>query len=105
MFEWLRELDDLLRGRKTTREALAEGTGHVRLEPLVWTSIALGLIYGAFMGLFAVMNREDGDKWLQLLATTLKVPALFLLTLVVTFPSLYVFSALLGVRLGKLLGG
>lgn len=100
MLDWLRELDELLRGRKTTGEALAEGTRHLRLEPLVYTAVALGLVYGACMGLFAVANHEVPEKWLQLLATTLKVPALFFFTLVVTFPSLYVFSALLGVRLG-----
>jgi hypothetical protein len=33
------------------------------------------------------------------LASIIKLPALFLLTLVVTFPSLYVFSAIIGVRL------
>ena len=36
---------------------------------------------------------------MQLLATTIKVPALFYLTLLVTFPSLYVFNALVGSRL------
>ena len=36
---------------------------------------------------------------MQMLATILKVPLLFLLTLIVTFPSLYVFSALSGSRL------
>ena len=100
MLAWLRELDDLLRGRKSTAEALCEGTRHIRLEPLLWTAIVLGLVYGAFMGLFAVVNHESSTKWLQLLSTMLKVPALFFLTLLVTFPSLYVFSALLGVRLG-----
>ena len=35
----------------------------------------------------------------QLLASTIKVPALFFLTLAVTFPSLYVFNALVGSRL------
>jgi len=100
MRAWLKELDELLRGRSTSREALAEGTAHLRLAPLVWTSIALGLVYGVFMGIFAVANRDDPHRWLQLLATMVKLPALFLFTLVVTFPSLYVFSALLGVRLG-----
>lgn len=100
MLEWLKELDDLLRGRKTTGEALAQGTGHLRLGPFVAAAVALGVVYGACMGLFAVANHEVPEKWLQLLATTLKVPALFFFTLVVTFPSLYVFSALLGVRLG-----
>lgn len=37
---------------------------------------------------------------MQLVASTLKVPALFFLTLLVTFPSLYVFNALVGSRLG-----
>ncbi len=100
MLAWLRELDELLRGRKTTEEALGEGTGHLRLEAFMWTSIALGLVYGVCMGLFAVANHAGTERWLQLLATTLKVPALFCFTLIVTFPSLYVFSALLGVRLG-----
>ena len=42
---------------------------------------------------------DDGPRYEQLLATTLKVPALFILTLLVTFPSLYVFNALVGSRL------
>ena len=37
--------------------------------------------------------------WEQLLASTVKVPLLFCLTLLVTFPSLYVFNALVGSRL------
>ena len=36
---------------------------------------------------------------MQLVATAVKVPALFYLTLFVTFPSLYVFNALVGSRL------
>jgi len=99
MAGWLSELDDLLRGNKTKKELLAGGTAHIRLQPLVVVAVLLGVIYGLFMGLFAVLSRE-APCYEQLLATTVKVPALFFLTLVVTFPSLYVFSALLGVRLG-----
>jgi hypothetical protein len=36
---------------------------------------------------------------MQMLAASVKVPALFLLTLLVTFPSLYVFNALVGSQL------
>jgi hypothetical protein len=61
----------------------------------------LGAAYGACMGVFALL-REGRDGGLQMLASTLKVPLLFLLTLAVTFPSLYVFSALAGSRLGAL---
>ena len=51
------------------------------------------------MGWFALFNRPDGPGFAQLIATTFKVPLLFALTLVVTFPSLYVFNALVGSRL------
>jgi hypothetical protein len=50
------------------------------------------------MGCFAVL-KPGGPSYLQLIAAMLKVPALFFLTLVVTFPSLYVFNALVGSRL------
>jgi hypothetical protein len=44
-------------------------------------------------------NFDPNMRYMQLLATTIKVPALFYLTLLVTFPSLYVFNALVGSRL------
>jgi len=50
------------------------------------------------MGLYALL-RPVSPSSLQLLATTVKVPLLFLLTLAVTLPSLYVFSALMDSRL------
>jgi len=98
MIDWLRELDEALRGRKADPRLLAEGTGHIRITPLVAVSVALGMIYGVCMGLYAVATRTP-PSFAQLVASAVKVPALFFLTLVVTFPSLYVFSALLGVRL------
>ena len=95
---WLRELDELLRGRKTSPSRLAEGTEHLRMGPFLFAVVVLGLIYGAFMGLYAVLNRTPPCTQ-QLIASTVKVPLLFLLTLIVTFPSLYVSSALLDTRL------
>jgi hypothetical protein len=56
------------------------------------------MAYGVCMGCFAVFRGGGASAW-QLVATTLKVPALFVLTLLVTFPSLYVFNALVGSRL------
>ena len=50
------------------------------------------------MGLYALF-RPGTPSIAQLAATTFKVPLLFLLTLVVTFPSLYVFCALVNSRL------
>jgi len=99
MIDWMRELDEALRGRKADPRLLAEGTAHIRITPLVAVSVALGIIYGVFMGLYAVATRTP-PSFAQLVTSAIKVPALFFLTLVVTFPSLYVFSALLGVRLG-----
>jgi hypothetical protein len=60
---------------------------------------ALGLAYGLCMSAFNLSNSAGTDAWKQVLACTLKVPALFLLTLLVTFPSLYVFNAMVGSRL------
>jgi hypothetical protein len=92
---WLKELDRLLRG-ETARAVVAErNTSPLDLGACVGAAIALGVVYGLFMGLFAVLTRTP-PCWPQLIATALKVPALFLFTLVVTLPSLYVFSALLG---------
>jgi len=96
---WLSELDEVLRGRKADPSLLARGTSHIRIQPLVLGSVLLGVIYGIFMGLYAVATRTP-PSLAQLVASAIKVPALFFLTLVVTFPSLYVFSALFGVRLG-----
>ncbi len=99
MINWLKELDEALRGRKADPRLLAEGTTHIHIQPLVAVSVALGMIYGVCMGLYAVATRTP-PSFAQLVTSAVKVPALFFLTLVVTFPSLYVFSALLGVRLG-----
>jgi hypothetical protein len=99
MIQWLKELDDVLRGHKADPGLRAEGTSHIQITPLVGVSIVLGVIYGVCMGLYAVLGR-GAPCYEQLAASAIKVPALFFLTLVVTFPSLYVFSALLGVHLG-----
>ena len=95
---WFSESDSLLRGDTTRAVLAARGTAPLHLGASVGASVLLGAVYGLFMGLFAVLTRTP-PCWQQLIATALKVPALFLLTLVVTFPSLYVFSALLGTRL------
>lgn len=99
MATWLRELDEVLRGHKADPRLLAEGTAHIHIPPLIAVSVVLGMIYGVCMGLYAVATRTPPCIE-QLVASAVKVPALFFLTLAVTFPSLYVFSALLGVRLG-----
>jgi hypothetical protein len=81
-----RKLDSLLRGGETAALPLV-----LSLQLIV----GLGAIYGACMGLFAVSGGGSAG-WLQALASSAKLPALFLLTLLVTFPALYVFSVLSG---------
>jgi hypothetical protein len=95
---FFRDIDFLLRGQFTKREDLQAGKVLSPVRTLVAASLLLGAVYGAFMGLYSVL-RSDGANWAQLVAATVKVPLLFLLTLVVTFPSLYVFSALARSRL------
>lgn len=94
----LRAIDDLLRGRLTSKEDLAAGRIEVPVLTLVVSGLVLGALYGIFMGIYATL-RPDNPSFAQLLATSLKVPLLFLLTLLVTYPSLYVVSALFDSRL------
>jgi hypothetical protein len=50
------------------------------------------------MGSYALF-KAGGPSYVQVFAAMVKVPLLFFLTLLVTFPSLYVFNALVGSRL------
>ena len=95
MSNLLRLADDLLRGGAGGREARLRARDSTPLANLIVLGLVLGAIYGAFMGLYGVLRPQSPTVY-QWLATTLKVPLLFLLTLLVTFPSLYVFSVLAG---------
>lgn len=93
-----RDLDEILRGEATRLTMLREG--EVRIAPgrLTRVIVALGVAYGFCMGCYALLS-SDGPEFRQVLASMLKVPLLFYLTLLVTLPSLYVFNALVGSRL------
>lgn len=86
-------LDQVLRGNFTRREVLAAGKLEVPVAALVRLCLLLGAGYGVCLGCFAVFGGAK-QALLQLVASALKVPLLFLLTLCVSFPSLYVFAAL-----------
>ncbi len=98
---WLREVDRLLRGQATESANLRQGGLPVTSDRLQLAVVVLGFVYGLCMGTYALLKGGDG-AFLQLLSGMIKVPALFLLTLLVTFPSLYVFNALVGCRLSVL---
>jgi hypothetical protein len=97
--EWIKSLDNLLRGETTRLGALRSGTIDVPASGLSFLIIVLGAFYGACMACFAAFNRPSSAAFLQMIASAGKIPLLFFLTLFVTFPSLYVFNALIGSRL------
>jgi hypothetical protein len=105
MLNWLTQLDRLLRGDVTRADELREGRINVDATGMAVMIVVLGMIYGLCMGSYSLMKEvpanvaDPSPPYMQLVATTLKVPALFYLTLFVTFPSLYVFNALVGSRL------
>lgn len=96
--EWVRQLDRLLRGEATRLSSLKRGAIDISPDGMSLIILVLGLFYGACMGSYALFQ-HGGAGWVQVIATTGKVPVLFALTLLVTFPSLYVFNALVGSRL------
>jgi hypothetical protein len=98
MRRWLNELDRILRGEATRLDALREDSFKIPLRGLLVVILLLTAWYGACMGFFAGF-REEGPCFMQWLAGIVKVPAMFFVTLAVTFPSLYVFNALVGSRL------
>lgn len=95
---WFAELDRLLRGEATRPSALQRGGVEVPVGGLTVVGTLLGGVAGACMGSYAV-SHAGGTGPVQILASAVKIPVLFALTLVVTFPSLYVFNALVGSRL------
>ena len=97
--EWIKSLDGLLRGDANKLESLRKGTIEVPTNGLLFLIIVLGAFYGACMACFAAFSRPASAAILQMVASAAKIPLLFLLTLLVTFPSLYVFNALIGSRL------
>lgn len=93
-----KNLDRILRGEATRPLMLSRGTIDVSVRDLTVVLVILAMVTGASMGCFALF-RPNAPSVLQLLASTVKLPALFALTLIVTLPSLYVFNALVGSRL------
>jgi len=86
-------LDRVLRGSFLRTDTLTQGRVEVPVRRLITLALLLGAIYGGCLGGFSLFRGAD-FAWAQVLASACKVPLLFLLTLLVTFPSLYVFAAL-----------
>lgn len=103
MIHAIKSLDRILKGQATDLPTLRRGTLDVSVGSLTVLLVVLGAVYGVCMGTFAVATRwgigEARLGFLQMAYSAAKVPMLFVLTLVVTLPSLYVFNALVGCRL------
>lgn len=101
----LRDVDDLLRGERTRPQSLTERGLDVASRRLVIVITLLCMIYGVCMGTYSLLKEapptlaDPNGRYWQVLASMVKTPALFFLTLIVTLPSLYVFNALVGSRL------
>ena len=100
---WLFAVDQILRGEATP---LATGEHREIKFPLIGVSIvviAMAVAYGFCMGAFSLIHGAEIGEYsralLQTFASMIKVPMLYVLTLSITFPSLYVFNALIGSRL------
>lgn len=99
LYHWVNSLDRILRGETTSLASIRKGMMELPVLGLTVVLLSLAAIYGFCMAWFGLFARPDGAGVQQLFANMIKVPALFLLTLIVTFPSLYVFNALVGSRL------
>lgn len=81
----------LLRDRKAFLEEIREG---IKLETknaaLLLCSSLFFAIYGAIIG--------SSHSWMQALSSSIKLPALYLITLIICFPTLYFFNILFGSR-------
>jgi len=92
MLNSFRQLDTILRGDATRLSSLQQGQIGIPIAGLTFVLLTLGIVYDICMGAFAVINgytNEDvvADAWMQMFASTVKLPLLFLLTLFITFPS------------------
>ena len=96
LLSWFVELDRILKGEATRIADLRDASIKMPVRGVSFVLILLGMLYGVCMGFYALINHGNN---MQMLASTVKVPALFILTLVVTLPSLYVFNALVGSRI------
>ena len=90
------QIDGLLRGSEWRSSEAS--LGKLSVGQLIVATVLLAAVYGFFMGWYGIFSRPE-PEYRAVVACLWKVPSLFLMTLFICFPSLYVFSALLGSRL------
>lgn len=92
-------LDNILRRREAFFTEIFEGVNlHARIRQFLFAIVTLSLIYGITMGATALsIGLEHGG--LQMLSSGIKVPLLYLLTLLVCYPVLFIILVLMGSKL------
>jgi hypothetical protein len=81
----------LLRDRKNFLEEIHEGVGlKSKISSLMLSSFACFAVYGTILGTF--------HSPLQAASSAIKLPALYLITLLICLPTLYIFNTLFGSR-------
>lgn len=95
-------LDGLLRHRERFFERVFAGEGiGVHVRRFVAAIVVLSATYGVAMGCMG-FTHDVGRALLQLAASAVKVPLLYLASLLVCYPVLYVVLVLMGARLSFL---
>lgn len=99
VFGFFRLLDELLRRRDTFFEEVFNGQRvWVRIKWFLVAIVVLSGFYGGAMGAIG-FSAELQKGALQLLTSAAKVPALFLLSLAICLPALYIVLVLMGAKL------
>jgi hypothetical protein len=100
--DYLSFLDGILRRREDLfSEVFANQNLRARLRMFVMTIAVLSFFYGATMGAASFVVGLDRGL-LQMLSSGIKVPALYLLTVAICFPALFIILVLMGSRLSFL---
>jgi hypothetical protein len=69
MWDWIRQLDRVLRGEATRATDLRSKTIEIPVAGLSVVIVVLGMIYGVCMGCYALFNRPIDQAILQLIAS------------------------------------
>ena len=87
-------IDNLLRGQVIT-PMLGETRRQLPLRRLLLLIAMFGLLYGGVMGSYGGVF---GERWKQVIYSAVKVPFLLIGTFLLSLPSFFVISTLLGLR-------
>jgi len=102
-WSWLIAVDQILRGQVTQPGRSVPSDIKFPIVGVSIVVVLMAVVYGFCMGVFSLIHGAETNEYsralMQTFASMTKVPMLYVLTLVVTFPSLYVFNALIGSRL------